>query len=480
MALPEEKKKPSLKRQLGLIKATSYITGGIIGVGIFIGPAPILKGAGSSIGISLTIWVFCALLGYCGAMCYAEFGTRIPKSGGTYTYIREAFGDVAGFTFLWSQVVFLRPLATLLGSLAAAEYIVSPFFYGCFHIAPPSSKFLTAVIIIGFVVAVNCYSVSWGGSIQTLAAVCKVSALVVIVISGLVHLFQGNVENFSDAWKTDGTISPQSIVLTIYVCTYAYIGWDNITTATEEISNPKRNIPLSILIGFTISTVVYLTANVAYHTILTNKEIMSGVAVAVVFCERLFGPGKYIILACIGISAGGITNTIMFTASRINFVGGRDELFPTFLSMLHIERRTPIPSIIVLAIFTLLYMCIYDVLTILGAYSFFRSCGEILAICGMFRLRRLHPATEKTFLAPTIIPVFYLLAYGCIILVAIISDPATFLPGIIITSLGVPVYWITKTTWWRRGLAVTFSDKVITVFQKLFLCDIATKIITEE
>ncbi|XP_048255160.1 putative L-type amino acid transporter 1-like protein MLAS [Haliotis rufescens] len=139
----------SLKKQLGLISTTSYIVGSIIGVGIFISPTAVLEGVGSSVGLSLIVWALCGALTYCAAMCYAEYGTRVKKSGGTYTYIREAFGDLAGFVFLWTQLVIVRPLSIGLASLTAAEYIVRPAFLSCPDMAPTSAKAMLGFVILG-------------------------------------------------------------------------------------------------------------------------------------------------------------------------------------------------------------------------------------------------------------------------------------------------------------------------------------------
>ncbi|XP_046544809.1 cystine/glutamate transporter-like [Haliotis rubra] len=179
-----------LKRQLGVISAISYVTGGIIGGGIFVSPSSVLAGAGASLGLSLCVWVFCGFISYCGALSYAELGTRIKRSGGSYTYVRAAFGDMAGFTVLWAQLFVVRPLAAVLGSLVTAEYIMRPFYLECPDLAPKSAKVLLATVILSFIVACNCYSVRVAAGIQTVSTVCKVSALVVIIVAGLYHLTQ--------------------------------------------------------------------------------------------------------------------------------------------------------------------------------------------------------------------------------------------------------------------------------------------------
>ncbi|XP_048242633.1 Y+L amino acid transporter 2-like [Haliotis rufescens] len=190
---------------------------------------------------------------------------------------------MAGFTVLWAQLFVVRPLAAVLGSLVTAEYIMRPFYLECPDLAPKSAKVLLATTILAFIVACNCYSVRVGAGIQTVSAVCKVSALVAIIAAGVYHLIQGHNENFRDPFVISN-LNPGDFTLALYAGLYAYVGWDHINNAVEEIIQPQRTMPIAILGGLAIPTICYITANIAYHAVMTNQEILSGVAVAVVKC----------------------------------------------------------------------------------------------------------------------------------------------------------------------------------------------------
>ncbi|XP_048255367.1 large neutral amino acids transporter small subunit 1-like [Haliotis rufescens] len=446
----------------------------VCGTGIFISPTVVLEGVGSSVGLSLLVWTLCGVVTYCAAMCYAEYGTRVKKSGGTYTYIREAFGDLAGFVFLWTQLVLVRPLSVVLASLASAEYIMRPLFQACPDMAPTTSKVMLGFVILGFFVMANMYSVRLGARLQTIATVCKVFALLSIIVGGLLHLCQGHTENFSDPFRTT-TLKPGNVAMAIYAGLYAYGGWDNVNMAVEEVMNPHRTIPICILGGLAIPTLAYILGNVAYHAVLTNDEILSGIAVAVTFGERKLGLFKWIILPCVAISAGGIANAVIFTSSRLNFVGGRDGLFPRFLGMVNVQRRTPQPSIITLFLVAVLVMCLGDVRSVIGAYSFFKAGGEFLGVLGMFRIRRKHPATKQTYKVHWLFPVIYVVFFLALSITAVVYDPRTYLVPFLIMLLGVPLYYMSRSRWWQSGHLATFNRWIIMICHRLLLCEHASQ-----
>ncbi|XP_046565776.1 Y+L amino acid transporter 2-like [Haliotis rubra] len=463
----------TLKKQLGLVSATSYMIGNIIGTGIFISPSVILEGMGSSVGLSLLVWTMCGALTYCAAMCYAEYGTRLKKSGGTYTYIREAFGDFVGFLFLWTDFLIGRPLSTALACLAAAQYIMRPLFLSCPDMAPTASKVMVGYVILGFFVMANMYSVKLGARLQTVTTVCKVTALLTIIVAGMVHIGQGHTDNFSEPFKTTH-LTPEGVVLAFYAGLFAFTGWSIVNTAVEEICNPYRNIPLAIFGGLAVPTLGYLLANVAYHAVLTNGEILSGIAVAYVFGERKLGFLKWVVLSCVAVSAGGIANVNIFIFSRTYFVGGRDRLFPRFLSMINVHRRTPQPAILVMFILATIYMCLGDIKTVLGAYSFFKSGGECLAVAGIFIIRRRHPAKDNTYQVNWLFPVIYVVFFLVLSVTAITFDPRLYLPTFCVSLLGVPLYFLSRSRWWQMGYLARVNKWITLLCHRILLCEPAS------
>ncbi|XP_046358073.2 Y+L amino acid transporter 2-like [Haliotis rufescens] len=302
------------------------------------------------------------------------------------------------------------------------------------------------------------YSVRLGAWLQTASTVCKVFALVTIIVAGILHLCQGHTENFRDPFRTTN-LTAGGVAMSVYAGLYAYGGWDNVNMAVEEVMRPHRTIPIAILGGLVIPTLTYILGNIAYHAVLTNGEIQSGIAVAVVFGEKTLGLFKWIILPCVAISAGGIANAVVFTASRINFVGGRDGLFPRFLSMISVRRRTPQPSIIALFVLATIFVCLGDVKSVLGAYAFFKAGGECLAVSGIFFIRRKHPANDTTYKVHWLFPCIYVMAFLVLSLTAVVNDSGKFLTPFIIMMLAVPLYYMSRSGWWRRGHLTTVISR---------------------
>ncbi|XP_076460506.1 Y+L amino acid transporter 2-like [Babylonia areolata] len=466
-----------LPRNLGLIPAISYVAGGIIGVGIFVSPQAVLLNTGKSVGVALCVWTFCAFLAFCGALCYAELGTRIRKSGGSYTYVRSAFGDGVGFVLLWTQLVVVRPMSTALGVLAASEYALRPVFVFCPHLAPAPAKVMLSVCILGLLVFLNSLSTRWVAVVQTVSTVCKLSSLVVIILIGLVFLIMhGPSESLQDPFSPQ-ELSVQDITFAIYSCSFAYYGWDNLNMATEEVKNPQRNIPLAVLLAVVLATVVYLLANVSYHAVLTTPQMVSGVAVVAVFTQVTVPLLMWVMIPCIAISAVGMVNVNIFAVVRMTFIGGRDGLFPSVFSMINVSRKTPLVAALALGVAgSLVVLMVDNISSVLGSYVLFRTSGETLTILGMFRLRRKHPATDHTYVAPTAVAVLFVMLNVSLAMVAITRDISRYVTPLLVALTGIPVYFLsTSRVCSSQGPLGKLHGFFITMSQKFFLCDFATK-----
>ncbi|XP_033739035.1 large neutral amino acids transporter small subunit 1-like [Pecten maximus] len=335
-----------LKKQLGLVDGISYVAGAIIGSGIFISPSPVLAGSGGSTGLALVIWVVCGLIAMAEALCFMEIVQRVRKSGGVYTFIFEAFGESLSFVFLWMHILVLRPMSMALGALASATYILRPLFPECSHMIPAPAVKLIGTLLIMLYVFMNCYSIKRSAVLQTFILACKLIAIGLIVIFGLVYIAKGTDEvHLNNPFNVE-SISMNGVIFAVYVGIFAYGGGDSALFAFEEYVSPKRNIPLAIVIGHMIPIVAYLLVNVAYYSVLTTEEITSGLAVAVTFAEQCMGFLKWGIVACIVLSTSGNINQNCFTSSRMIYVAARENHFPRFFSMVNANRRTLLPAMI--------------------------------------------------------------------------------------------------------------------------------------
>ncbi|KAM9086253.1 cystine/glutamate transporter [Megaptera novaeangliae] len=453
---PPGQEKVVLKRKISLLRGISIIIGTIIGAGIFISPKGVLQNTGS-VGLSLVVWTVCGVLSLFGALSYAELGTTIRKSGGHYTYILEVFGPLPAFVRVWVELLIIRPAATAVISLAFGRYLLEPFFIQC-EIPELAIKLITAVGIT-MVMVLNSMSVSWSARIQIFLTFCKLTAILIIIVPGVMQLIKGQTQHFKDAFSgRDASI--MGLPLAFYYGMYAYAGWFYLNFVTEEVENPEKTIPLAICISMAVVTVGYVLTNVAYFTTISAQELLLSKAVAVTFSERLLGNFSVAVPIFVALSCFGSMNGGVFAVSRLFYVASREGHLPEILSMIHIRKHTPVPAVIVLHPLTMIMLFSGDLYSLLNFLSFARWLFIGLAVAGLIYLRYKHPDMHRPFKVPLFIPALF--SFTCLFMVALslYSDPFSTGIGFTITLTGVPAYylfiiWDKKPRWFRRMSDIT-------------------------
>ncbi|KAJ7397133.1 Lysine-specific demethylase 7A [Pitangus sulphuratus] len=249
----------------------------MVGSGIFISPKGVLKNSGT-VGFSLVVWFACGLLSMFGALCYAELGTRITKSGGHYIYILETLGPLPSFLFLWAEFFAIRPANSAVVSLAFGRYMLEPFFAPC--AAPVPAVKLVSLLGYYMVLTLNSWSVTWSARLQTALSIVKLLALTLIIVPGMMLLAQGHTENFQDAFDRESLVLDK-LPLAFYAGMFAYSGWFQASFVREELVRPERNIPLAVIISVITVIVGYMLTNVSYYAVLGTQDVLASPAVAV-------------------------------------------------------------------------------------------------------------------------------------------------------------------------------------------------------
>lgn len=456
-----------LKRRLGLWNGVAVIIGVIVGSGIFISPKEVLADAGS-IGASLLVWGICGLLSLMGALCMAELGTSIADSGGDYSYIRLAYGPCISFLYLWVTVLIILPASNALAALTFANYVIKPFYYDC---SPPDNAVrLFALAIILILVWINCYSVKWSIQLQNSFTLAKVLALVLVITFGLYYILSGKTDKLAsdNVWSGEA-ISFIALAKAFYAGLYSYAGWNALNFVTEEIKDPVKNMPKAIMISITTITIIYVLVNIAYFAVLSQQEIIASTAIAVTFGEKALGFASFLMPLSVALSTTSGLNALIFSSSRILFVGARQGQLFSLLNMISIDHLTPVPSLIVVGLMSSLYLITTQISSLINYLIFIEASFGALGVSTVLILRYKYPEIPRPLRVHTYIPVIYLIMSTLLILTPVIRNPTEALIGTFILVTGVPAYYLTANWQVKPPIYQKTIDRLNNLTQKLTL-----------
>ncbi|NWU50960.1 S7A13 protein, partial [Dromas ardeola] len=385
-----------LKRNIGYFDGVSFIIGSIIGAGIFVSPTGVLKHSLLNVGIALTIWTASGLVSLMGSLCYAELGTALPFSGGEYSHIKRGLGSLPAFVFIWTST-FTKPASNAARALLFAEYATQPFYGIC--PAPEALKKCLALAVLWSLGILNGRSVKMAAWVQTVFTLLKMIALSVIAIGGIVLLTGRRKESlarFEDAFSSEIPNASQ-VAEAFFQGLYAYGGWWSLNYMAEEMKNPSRNIPLTVMTAVPAVIVFYLLVNISYLTVLTPKEIVSSVAVAVTWADRVIPSVAWIIPLSVAISIFGALNSSMFTLGRLSYAGSRSGHLPVLISMLNVHTCTPAPAMIFSTTIASIFIIPSDLITLTNYFGFSAWLMIGLTCASLIVLRYREPHLHRPY-----------------------------------------------------------------------------------
>ncbi|MBI4748655.1 MAG: amino acid permease [Acidobacteria bacterium] len=476
---------------LGLFDSMMVVVGVMIGSGIFIVSADMARLLGSP-GWLLAAWVVTGILTIAAALSYGELAAMMPRAGGQYVYLREAFSPMWGFLYGWTLfmviqcgtiaavgVAFARFLGVLWSPVSETSYLISPRHITSSYAVSLSSAQLVGILVIVFLTWMNSRGLEYGKIVQNIFTITKTGALLGLILLGLLVGWNATAANanFGNLWtpRSFTPIVPGLDVTTTFglfvgICV-AQVGslfsadaWNNITFTAGEVRNPQRNLPLSLALGTLIVISLYLLANVAYLAVLPLEQIQNAPSdrVATATINAIFpGMGAMVMAVAIMISTFGCLNGIILAGARAYYAMAKDGLFFAAAGRLN-SAKVPGWALMIQGIWaaTLVLPRTFDVQSktygnlygnlldyIVSAAVLF----YILTILAVFRLRQTRPHAERPYktVGYPFVPALYLIGASVILVVLFIYRPATTWPGLLIVLSGVPIYAFLKN---RAGL----------------------------
>ncbi|XP_045193258.2 b(0,+)-type amino acid transporter 1-like isoform X2 [Mercenaria mercenaria] len=461
--------KAEMKKSVGLFSGTALIVGTMIGSGIFISPKGVLEGTGS-VGFSLIIWVACGLLSMLGALAYAELGTCVPRSGGEHAYLMYTFGSgtrrigtVVAFLFDWVGLFILRPIMFSVMTLSLGTYVVKPFFPTCTEPPMYIVKLCTvlAMLILG---AINVFSVKMATYLQNVTTITKLVALAIITIGGIYKICSGETEYIASGFE-DTREDLSLISIAFYNGLWAYDGWNNLNFITEELKEPEKNLPRSILIGIPLTTLAYLLANVGYFAVMSKEEILLSHAVAVTWSTYMLGVMSWLMPVFVVLSCIGSANGCLFATGRLCFAAARDNHFPKVLSFIQVTRFTPMAAIVFTVIVSMITLIPGDLSTLIDFYSFCIWVGYGATMVALLVLRYKEPTLHRPYKVPIFIPIFvFIMSIYLTVSPIVQTGRITFFYAVLFIFSGLFVYF----PFIYYNLKVPYLDRGYRFIQILF------------
>jgi APA family basic amino acid/polyamine antiporter len=440
------KSEPELYAGLGFKDAVSLVVGTIIGTGIFIKAAIMAQQAGS-VGAVLLAWIVAAFLSLLGALCYAELGSRLPRSGGEYVFIREGCSPSVAFLYGWTRFWIGSPSAISAYAVGAAT-----FASGFINVDMLGGRSAVAVALVVIFTTLNCFKVAFGGRIQVVLTALKIGLILLIALGVFTLSPSGSWSHFSAGppfnWST--LVTP-SFGASVLAALWAFDGWNNMPMAAAEIKDGQKNVPRALITGLAIVTVMYIFANFAWFYGVHFDDITSSYSTKFPDAMPVATKAVMPFLGALGVgfvsfafvmSAIGAMNGSILTSARVPWAMAKDGVFPTWLAAVNPSTHVPVRALVIQGM-TAVALAASGTFDQLTDYVVFSSwIWYAVAAFGIFQLRKNDGNFKgyKIRLYP-LVPILFILSSLWLMAQAIMSNPTACLIGAGIILSGLPFYY---------------------------------------
>ena len=457
-----------LVRGLSLIAAISIVVGNVIGTGVFLKARVMTCNVGTP-KMVLLVYFIAGLLSLAGALTYAELAAMMPRAGGEYVFLREAYGPRWAFLYGWMSffigkagsqaalgVGFAIFLNVLLGGALSGQYFTANLLG---YQVPFGHLQVVALAAIVIVTLINCAAVKVSGGVAALLTGIKIALVLLVGVGAFLLAHGADWSHFSMSnacWACEGVAASAragfaGFGAAMLGALWAYDGWNNVTLVAGEVKDPHRNLPRALIGGMLLVSGLYIFVNFAYFYVLTPTEVANVSAassVATEVAQRFLGPlAISLIAAALLSSTFGTLHTSILTGARVPYAMAQDRLFFKSLSKVSPRTHVPIGALIAQAI----WACIltlsgsFDALTdyaIFGLWIFYA-----LVTASVFVFRKRMPDAERPYRTwgYPVVPILFLIVAGMLLVNTVLTTPRQALTGVGLIALGLPVYW-----YWAR------------------------------
>jgi APA family basic amino acid/polyamine antiporter len=440
-----------LPRVLGASHATAIVVGTIIGSGIFLVPHEMVRAVGSS-GLVYLAWIVGGLLSLFGAMTYAELGAMMPYAGGEYVYIRNAYGDLPAFLYMWSWFAVAKPasIASVTSGLARTMAVFGPFAWLEWPVFHGTKALywsqLFAIAATWLITGLNYLGIKKAGDFQLVFTWLK--AVLIVVIAGFCFgSHSGTLVNFKTTF-TGAQGGFGGFMVAMIAVLWAYDGWNDLTMVAGEVKHPERSLPIALIAGLFIVGALYMATNAAIQYILPAAQIADSPRPAVAAMAVVSGhAGAVLVSAAMALSIFVTLNGTIMSGARIPFAAARDRLFFQRMARVHPRFQSPSTSLVVQGLLSTLLLLIVGrfqqlfELAIFTEWLFYMVTATTIFV---YRKRQPYATRPYRVWGYPVLPALFIVASAVLLYFSYAENLRNSLIGTAIIAAGVPLFFLVR------------------------------------